>query len=201
MFVATSDEAIPILLSNPERIYDIGFVLLFKFVIACIWGLIIDLLYNTKIKKENLCHNHSHKHHHIHGNCESCDDGPLMATIKHVIKIFIIVFVTNVIVSSGVEAIGEETISLFLKEREVYQPIFSALVGLIPNCASSCVLTELYVDGFLTFGALIGGLCTGAGVGMVVLFKANASFKNNLSIVGIVYTIGVLSGTFIQLIF
>lgn len=200
VFVATSDEAIPILLSNPHKIGEIGYVLVFKFVIACVSGFVIDFFYRTDIHTDNLCHNHHDEHHHIHGNCESCDDGPMKATLKHIIKIFLIVFITNVIVGYGINLLGEDRVCSFLSDKKVFQPFFSALVGLIPNCAASCVLTELYADGFLSFGALIGGLSTGAGVGMVVLFKVNQSLKNNLSIVGIVYIIGVISGLLIQLI-
>lgn len=199
VFVATSDEAVPILLSYPERIGDILYVLLYKFVIACISGVCIDLIYKSEIINENLCHHHTHEHGHIHGNCESCDEGPFTATIKHMIKIFLIVFFTNIIVGLSIHIIGEETISEFLYSNRVFQPFLSALVGLVPNCAASCVLTELYAEGFLSFGALIGGLSTGAGVGMVVLFKMNSSFKNNLMVVGIVYIIGVLFGSLIQI--
>ncbi|MBE7046483.1 MAG: hypothetical protein E7396_03610 [Ruminococcaceae bacterium] len=199
VFVATSDEAVPILLSYPERIGDILYVLLYKFVIACVSGLCVDLVYKSEIINENLCHNHTHEHGHIHGNCESCDDGPFIATVKHMIRIFLIVFITNIIVGYSIYMIGEETISEFLYTKRFLQPFLSALVGLIPNCAASCVLTELYAEGFLSFGALIGGLSTGAGVGMVVLFKTNKDFKNNLMIVGIVYIIGVLFGSLIQI--
>lgn len=200
VFVATSDEAVPILMSYPDRFIDILYVLIFKFVIACISGLFIDFLYKSEIINENLCHHHSHSHGHIHGNCESCDEGPFSATLRHMIKIFLIVFITNVIVETGISLIGKENISHILYSNRVLQPFFSALVGLIPNCAASCVLTELYAEGLLSFGALIGGLSTGAGVGMVVLFKANKDMKNNLMIAGIVYIIGVFSGSLIQFI-
>lgn len=201
VFVATSDEAVPILLSYPERIGDILYILLYKFVIACVCGLVIDCIYKSEIIDENLCHKHTHEHGHIHGNCESCDDGPLIATFKHMIKIFLIVFLTNAIVGYCIHIVGEDTISEFLYTNRFLQPFLSAFVGLIPNCAASCVLTELYAEGLLSFGALIGGLSTGAGVGMVVLFKTNKDFKNNLMIVGIVYIIGVLFGSLIQLLF
>lgn len=199
VFVATSDEAIPILLSNADRIGDILYVLLFKLLIACFSGFFIDMIFKTDISHENLCHHHSH-HEHIHGNCEKCEDGPMTATIKHMIKIFLIVFLTNLIVGIGMNIIGEDTIYHFFSSNIILQPFISSLIGLIPNCAASCVLTELYVDGLLSFGALIGGLSTGAGVGMVVLFNVNKPVKNNLMIVGIVYITGALFGSLIQIL-
>lgn len=197
VFVATSDEAIPILLSNTAVIGDIGYVLLCKFVVAIISGFIIDTICKTVINKSNVCHD-EHHHEHYHGNCESCDDGILSATIKHTLKIFLFVFLANLVIGCFIGIIGEDKIKAVLTSNMAIQPFLSSLVGLIPNCAASCVITEMYAEGVLSFGALIGGLSTGAGVGTVVLFKLNKPLKQNALIVALVYIIGVISGTVIQ---
>ncbi len=199
VFVATSDEAIPILLSNSSVIWDIGYVLICKFLIALISGFIIDMICKTVISKGNVCHD-EHHHEHYHGNCESCDDGILSATIKHTLKIFLFVFLANLIIGCIISAIGEDKLKAVLSANIALQPFLSSFVGLIPNCAASCVITEMYAEGVLSFGALIGGLSTGAGVGTVMLFKLNKPLKQNVMILFNVYAIGVLAGIVIQLL-
>lgn len=187
IFIATSDEAIPLMLAHPDRISDLLLLILIKFVIAVAAGFIIDAF--VRMKTADSC---CDGHHHFHGNCESCDGGILKAAIIHSIKIFLYIFVINIILTAAAEWLTP--FMEMISNNRVVQAIFASLFGIIPNCAASVVLTELYLAGKITLAALIGGLCTGAGVGLVVLFKQNKNIKQNFMILGIIYLIGVLAG-------
>ncbi len=187
IFVATSDEAIPIMLAHPDKIGDMLRLILIKFIIAVICGFAIDLVIRTKTADHCGC---SH-HHHVHGNCESCDGGILRSAIIHSVKIFVFIFAVNLILGYAAEAIAP--FMDYITGHKVLQGFLTSLFGIIPNCAASVVLTKLYIAGEITLASLIGGLCTGAGVGLVVLFKQNKSIRQNLAILGIIYAIGVIS--------
>ncbi len=196
IFVATSDEAVPIILAHPDKAHIALGVIGIKIVIAVIFGVLIDIFHSKEL---NVCHEHHH-HEHFHGNCESCDGGILRSTIKHTLRIFLFVLIANLIFTAAVEAIGEETLSAYLLKGSVFQPFAASFIGLIPNCSASVILTESYISGVLSFGSLIAGLCSGAGVGVLLLFKRNRNIKENLCILGILYAIGTFSGIVIQLL-
>lgn len=198
IFVATSDEAVPIILSHPDKAYIALIVIGIKIVIAVIFGVIIDLVYKNR-KDLNVCHEHHH-HEHFHGNCESCDGGILISAVKHTIKIFLFVLIANIIFTCAVESVGEEALADYLLKDSVFQPFAASAIGLIPNCAASVILTESYISGALSFGSLIAGLCSGAGVGVLLLFKRNKNLKQNFCILGILYAVGVISGIVIQIL-
>ncbi len=198
IFVATSDEAVPIILAHPDKAYIALGVIGIKIVIAVIFGILIDVIYKGK-SQLNVCRKHHH-HEHFHGNCESCEGGILISTIKHTVRIFLFVLIANIIFAAAVEAVGEETLSGYLLKDSVFQPFAASLIGLIPNCAASVILTESYITGVLSFGSLIAGLCSGAGVGVLLLFKRNKNTKQNFCILAVLYAIGVVSGIAIQLL-
>ena len=190
VFVATSDEAIPMLLSEPSLWTKMLLLIGIKLVVAIIAGFSIDAL--TK-KKHHIHHHHCEEeheeHHHYHGNCESCHDGVLKSTLIHVVKIFIFIFIISVALGFLMEYIPKDMLSV----NKWLQPFISPIIGLIPNCAASVLLTELYIGEIITLSSLIGGLCAGAGVGLIVLFRLNKSLKENISVVFILYLIGVIS--------
>ena len=97
------------------------------------------------------------------------------------------------------EWVGEEVFTAFLANMGVLQPIVASLIGLVPNCAASVLLTQLYLSGSITFGAAVAGLCSGAGVGLVVLCKTNKSWKQNLFIIGLLWALGAATGMIVQL--
>lgn len=198
IFVATSDEAIPIILSYPDKAYIALIVIGIKIVIAVIFGVIIDLVYKNR-KELSVCHEHHH-HEHFHGNCESCDGGILISAVKHTIKIFLFVLIANIIFTCAVESVGEEALADYLLKDSVFQPFAASAIGLIPNCAASVILTESYISGALSFGSLVAGLCSGAGVGVLLLFKRNKNLKQNFCILALLYAIGVVSGILIQIL-
>lgn len=196
IFISTSDEAIPIILSTPSQIGLVLKVISIKFLIALVCGVVIDLFLRKKTTNE--C-NKSHEHTHFHGNCEKCEGGVLKSALWHSVKIFVFIFLVSLVLGFCVEILGEERLSSFLMKGSVFQPVIASLIGLIPNCASSVILTQTYLSGAITFGSLIAGLSSGAGVGLMVLFKHNKNLKQNLGVLLTIYLIGTLSGIIIQL--
>ncbi len=201
VFLATSDEAIPILLTYPEKSKDLIMILVIKFIIAVVAGTIIDAILNLKKNKEAKFDN-DEMHTHMHDICKDCDcdHGLLKSSIKHTLSIFLFLVVITFIINIAVELIGDENFSKIILSGSILQPFVASIIGLIPNCAASVLLSKLYVDGALSLGSIIAGLSTGAGVGGIILFKTNKNLKENLSILGLVYLIGAFCGVFIDLI-
>lgn len=204
VFLSTSDEAIPVLLSHPNSMIELIKVLVVKFVIAFVAGMLIDfVLKKIKSKKETETKKLKEVHEHMHEVCSHChceDKGILRPAIKHTLGIFVFIFIVSFVLHIAVHMIGEENLSKILMQGSVLQPFVAGLIGLIPNCASSVLLTELYLAGSISFGAVIAGLATGAGIGLVVLFKSNHNPKENFKIIGLLYVLGVFSGVIIQII-
>lgn len=201
VFAATSDEAIPIILTEPGQWKLMLGVIGIKLVIAVFCGIVIDLILSKKEMDvdEHACHEHDH-HDHFHGNCESCEGGFFQSAIRHTIKIFIFIFIVSFILTFMIESMGEDRMASLLLKDTFVQPFIAALIGLIPNCAASVMITEAYLGGAITFGAMIAGLTSGAGVGVMYLFKRNHNQKQNLMILLIMFLIGAVSGLLLQII-
>ena len=190
VFLSTSDEMLPILISEAVPIDTIIKILLIKFAIGVFWGFVIDItarIVKKNQKTENKTEEIKELCEHEHCHCE--ENGILTAAIKHTLNIFLFIIVITLIFNILIYYIGEENISSAIINRPVIGPIIASLVGLIPNCAASVILTNLYLTGVISMGAMIAGLLTGAGTGILILFKVNKNLKENLSILGIVYNI------------
>ncbi len=192
IYLSTSDEMLPIMISEQVAISEIVKILLFKIVIGMICGFIIDLVLRKKEKE------------HIKDICEEehchCEKGILRSSIKHTLNIVVFILIINFILNMGMEYLGEEYLSkLFLKDS-FFGPFVSSLVGLIPNCGASVMITELYLSETISFGSCIAGLLTGSGVGLLLLFKVNHNLKENIGIITTLYLIGVISGIIINII-
>ena len=189
VYLSTSDEMIPIFISEQVPVLILAKILLIKFIIGVIFGFIIDLLLrkknNQEEKIEEIC-----EHEHCH--CE--ENGILKSAIKHTISILIYIFVITLIINIIVEWVGEENIATFVGNHAILGPAISSLIGLIPNCAASVIIANLYIQNIISGASLIAGLLTGAGVGLIILFKTNKNIKENIAIVGLLYVIGVFSG-------
>lgn len=203
VFVATSDEAIPILLSNYKSIPSLLMLVLIKIILAILIGYLTYFMYGLFFKKQSTHHHEEHEHedhheehedHEDHGenhhHVSACCNHDFKHNkfnwkhpVIHSLKITLYIFIINLVMGGLVEWIGETQISTFLKSSNMFQPLIAVVVGLIPNCAASLILTELYLMGGLSFGAMVAGLCVNAGLGLFVLFKENKSFKKNLFIV------------------
>jgi hypothetical protein len=192
VFLATSDEAIPLLISNPDSHGAIWKLILCKLAIGVVAGFTIDGIYKLlKIKKAPV------------DLCEDCgcdeEKNIWIPTIKHTVKIVIFILIVNIALGFAMELLGHDRLNAILLSGSLAQPFVTALIGLIPNCAVSVALTELYVGGSLSFGSAVAGLCSGAGIGLTVLFKANKNWKENLRVVGILYLISAIFGFVLML--
>ncbi len=198
IFLSTSDEMLPILIS--ERV-EAGFilkVLLMKIVIGIVAGLIVDFVLQQREKKHKP-NEHEHDHqHHIHEMCEhdhcNCEESILQSAITHTLQITMYILIFTLALSLLIGWIGEENIANWLTNTPVLGEVLAGLIGLIPNCAASVVVTQMYLSGVLGFGAMMSGLLVGAGVGVLVLWKSNHNWKQNALVIGLLYGIGVLCG-------
>ena len=204
IFLSTSDEMLPILISEAAPVELILKVLAVKLAIGLIAGIVIDCVGQVFRKKrekkeeketgEEIGHMCEHEHCH----CEK--EGIFKSSIKHTLNIFVFIIIISLIMNIIIHFIGEENISNLILNMPVVGPLIAGIVGLIPNCASSVILTQLYLQNVISIGSMIGGLLVGSGIGMLVLFRVNEDFKENMKILTILYLIGVLSGIIIDLI-
>lgn len=199
VFISTSDEAIPILLSNPNEMGTVFKVLGLKVVIAIIVGFVIDLFIKKRLKTANEKEYES-LFHHVACDCCSCDENIFKSAAVHAMKIFVYILIATLALNTIIFFIGEENLGLVLMNNSIFQPVLAALIGLIPNCAASVVLTEMYIQGSISIASLIAGLCTGAGVGLLVLFKINKDMAENIKILLLLYLISSLVGVTLQFI-
>ena len=194
VYLSTSDEMIPIFISEGASITTLIKILGIKILIGMIAGFIIDLILRIRKKDDeeeriiDLC-----EKEHCH-----CDHGIVKSALKHTINIFLFVLLITFVINIIIHLVGEETIGNFVKSNVILGPIFGGIIGLIPNCAASVILTQLYLENVIPAATMISGLLVGAGVGLIVLFKMNKGIKQNLKITGLLYTIGVVSGIIIQ---
>lgn len=204
IFLSTSDEMLPILISEAAPIDIILKILATKLVIGIIAGLIIDFIGQAfrkkkeRQKKEETVEEIGHICEHEHCHCEK--EGIFKSSIKHTLNIFVFIIIISLVMNIAIYFIGEENISNLILNMPVVGPLIAGLVGLIPNCASSVILTQLYLQNVISVGSMIGGLLVGSGIGILILFRVNENFKENVKIVTILYLIGVLSGIIIDLI-
>lgn len=196
VFLSTSDEAVPVLLAHPDKIGMVWQLLLVKVIIAAIAGIAVDIFIKLlKIKTDGesigeIC---------SESGCGCGSHGIWYSALKHTINIIIFIFAVNIVLGTVMSLVGEEAVEHFLGSMGVFQPLLAGLVGMIPNCAASVLITELYAEGAITFGSAVAGLCTGAGIGLAVLFRANKNIKENLIITGVVYAVGTVCGMVLNL--
>lgn len=192
VYLSTSDEMLPIMLSNNVEIGIIIKILLIKVFIGMFSGFIIDLLLRKKEKIEikELC-----EHDHCH-----CEHSIFLSSLKHTLNITIFIIIISFLLNLGFEYLGEETIEKLFLKNNIFSSFISSLIGLIPNCGASVAITELYLNNTITFGSCMAGLLTGSGVAILILFKTNKDIKENFKILFTVYGIGVISGIIIDLI-
>ena len=237
-FLSTSDEMLPIFISEAVAPATIAKILGTKALLGLISGLFIDLIIRQKrmqlsekhihdLCEHEHCHcdddeddpegttrnqaaqtaasqqrsiqkslhetHHEHEHHHHHHH-----RGILWSALWHTLQITIFIFILTFIITVLVEGIGEDAIGSFLSGKPVVGVFLAGMVGLIPNCAASVAITQLYLMGILNAGQMMAGLLVGAGVGLLVLFRTNDHPNENLKILGLLYTAGVFWGLIIE---
>ncbi|MFR6021787.1 MAG: putative manganese transporter [Clostridia bacterium] len=195
VYLSTSDEMLPIFISEAVSPIIILKILAIKLVIGMIAGFIIDLVINVLTKnkiKENIEQVCEEEH------CHCNENGILKSSIHHTLNIFVYIIIISFIINTIVHFIGEEAIANLLLNKPIIGPLVSALIGLIPNCAASVIITNMYLQKVISFGSMMAGLLTGAGIGLAVLFKTNNEIKENIKIVVLLYSIGVIVGVVID---
>ena len=204
IYLSTSDEMLPVLISEAVPLPTILRILAIKLVIGMLAGFGIDLILeiskNRRKPKERqeeiekeigyIC-----EHEHCH-----CEEGILKSAIKHTVNIFLYIIIVTLVVNVFIYFIGEENLANLILNKPILGPVISGIIGLIPNCAGSVILTQLYLEGVISFGAVLGGLLVGSGIGILVLFRVNKNLKQNFKILGFLYAIGTICGIIIDFI-
>ena len=197
VFLSTSDEMLPILISEAVDVRIILSILGIKLVIAVIVGFIIDLFFRKKFETsedepeiKDLC-----EHEHCH-----CEHGIFKSALKHTINITLYIFIISLVLNIIIYFIGEDNLAHILNSTPIIGPIIASLVGLIPNCASSVIITQLYLSKVLNFATMIAGLLVNTGVGLLILFRTNKDLKENIKITVLLFAIGVIFGIIFDLI-
>lgn len=192
VFLSTSDEMLPVFLSERVPFPTIASLLAAKLTIGAAAGFLIDLtVYNRKkageepFRIEHLC-----DHEHCH-----CREGKIFrSALNHTLQVFGFILLISFLLNLLIGWVGEEVIASLLSSKPVLGPLIAGLIGLIPNCAASVIITQLYLEGVLNAGSLLAGLLAGTGVGLLVLFRVNDDWKENVKILLLLYGIGVICG-------
>ena len=196
VYLSTSDEMFPIMISNAVPAATIIKILACKAAIGIISGLIVEYVYTHILKKQE-------KEMDIHEICEeercNCEHGLLSSALTHTLHVFVYIFLISLALNIIIGLVGEETLAGLFTGAPVVGELIAALVGLIPNCASSVVITQLYLDHIIGAGAMMAGLLVNAGVGLLILFRLNHNRTQNFWIIGTLYGIGVFWGIMIEL--
>lgn len=195
IYLSTSDEMLPVLISEQAPMGIILKILLAKAAIGMAAGLLIDLLLRGKGAAER---------HHIHEVCEHehchCEKGIFRSALSHTAQVALFILLITFALNLILFLVGEEGLAAVILNRPFAGPVLAGLVGLIPNCAGSVVITQLYLEGIIGVGSAMAGLLTGSGLGLLVLFRVNRNKKENVKILGLLYAIGVLTGIIIELV-
>ena len=201
VYLSTSDEAIIILLTDPEHAKDILFLVLTKVIIGTAGGYMVLFFERKvfgrspeKVRKEAQI---------THIGSESPAVRPgfrdlLIPAWNHTKEVFVYLFIFTFLIGFIMEGFGNNAIQSIFLSGSAFQPLIAAVIGLIPNCAASIMLTQLYMDGVLSFGSAIAGLCSSAGLGLLVLFRMNRSMKENITVLAFLVVIAVTAGSILQ---
>ena len=196
VYLSTSDEMLPIFISEAVPIMIILKILAIKLIIGMIAGFIIDLILKARNKNQeekrivDIC-----EKEHCH-----CEHGIIKSALKHTLHIFIFILSITLVINIIISFVGEEKIASFLLGNSIIAIFIAGVIGLIPHCAASVIITKLYLAGIINVAILITGLLVSAGAGLMVLYKTNKGLKENIKITVLLYGIGVLAGLIIQLI-
>ena len=190
VFLSTSDEMLPIMISGKVPAKAILAILGYKIFVSILIGYSIDIFLRfTKKKREDI---------NVHKMCEDehchCEHGIFRSALHHTLTIGTFVLIVTLLLNTLIVFIGTERLSDIMYDKPVLSHAIAALIGLIPNCAASVLLTDFCVEGLITVGTMLAGLFSGAGVGLLVLFKVNKRPKENIVITAILVCVGIVFG-------
>jgi len=199
IYMSTSDEMLPVMIASAAPVSDIVKILIVKVVCGMIAGFVLDLLifpaknHEAHVDIDEICTDES-------CGCKNGGHNILYPAIRHTIKTGLFIILVSFVLNVTIEYAGEDIITNVFTNIPFVENMIAAVVGLIPNCAASVALTTLYIEGAISFSALISGLLAGAGVGLLVLFRVNNHQRENLRIIGILYGFSVVFGFIISFI-
>lgn len=196
VFLSTSDEMLPIMIS---RQVPAGLVIKFltlKALIAIAAGFLVDGIYRRRGKTPSGSIGEICDHEHCH--CE--ESSPFAAALRHTVSIGLFILLINFLIALALHLVGEDVLTRVLRSVPILSVVLSAVVGLIPNCAVSVAITTLYLDGFLSFGAVMAGLLVGSGMGILVLLRINRNPRDNLRIILLLLAVGIVCGGALDLL-
>ena len=194
VFLSTSDEMLPIMISEKVDIRLVLGIVGFKVLVGIIVGFIVDLIYQKK-EKSNEIHDLCE-----HDHCHCKKENIFVSSIIHTLKTALFILIANLLIGIIIYKVGEDNVSNLLLNKNIFTYFISSLIGLIPNCAGSVIITELYLSNLITIGTLLSGLLTGSGLGILILFKTNKNIKENIAILSIIYFIGIIIGIIVDLV-
>ena len=197
IYMATSDEMLPILISEQVAASVIVKILVAKVVIGMITGFVVEFLFGWMVRHNRVPEGFDMNHG---GDCCCCGTGVILDAVIRALKVTAFIFVISLVIGGCIEFVGNGVLSSVFLQVPLLGEIVAGLIGLIPNCAASVVITQLYLDGIIGSGALMSGLLVSAGVGLLVLFKENHHMKENLCIVVLLYGLSVLWGCVITVL-
>ena len=223
VILSTSDEMIPVFVAHQEPASRMLSIIAIKVVLGIVAGLLLDVALRL-LHRAGDGHAHIHElcerdHCHCNGDCDACEQQPelaydyehdeehehhheggsvLRSALKHTVQVTVFIFVITLVLDGALELVGEDALAAFLGSNPVLSVLGSALVGLIPNCAASVVIAQLYVEGALGAGAMMAGLLVSAGVGLLVLFRTNRGLRQNLIVLAGLWATGVFWGLIIS---
>ena len=193
VFLSTSDEMLPIFLAEQVPFDVILKIIGAKIVIGMVMGFIVDAALRIARRIDAPLHIHELcEHDHCH--CHDGEGGILKSAVKHTLQVTVFIFVITIVLNAVLEVVGEDVLAEFLAANPALSVFGSALVGLVPNCAASVVIAQLYVEGVLGSGAMLAGLLVSAGVGLLVLVRTNRRPRENVAIIVGLYATGVVWG-------
>lgn len=192
VYLSTSDELLPILISSNVPISEMAKIIITKVVIAVVVGFALDFIIKDKKTEQSSA---------TLAADDCCSDSILSHAVQHTLQTAGYILLITLVINFLIYWIGEETIAIFLSGKSMFAPFIASLIGLIPNCAASVIITELYLSKMIRFSSCIAGLLTGSGVAILVLFKVNKEYrKDNFEIVSILYFVGAISGLLLSIL-
>ncbi|MBQ6385341.1 MAG: arsenic efflux protein [Lachnospiraceae bacterium] len=217
VFLSTSDEAVIILLTDPGHAADVGRLIVTKVVIGILAGYAVyfaEAFYRRRhpgrgkrisdLCEDCGCHDEEEKPVRVRGSSHEHAGGSfrhiLKPALRHTSQVFFFLFIFTLLLGFLIEVIGLESLSRVFLSNTVFQPVIAALIGLIPNCAASVILTELYLEGVISFGSAVAGLCSAAGLGLLVLFRINRDKRECFRVTGLLLMTAIVSGVILQLL-
>ena len=195
VFLSTSDEMIPIMISRQVPVSNLIVVIITKLILGALGGFILDLIFRAKRNDDSICVEEMCEHEHC-----NCEKGIFPSALRHTLSVYIYIFIIILALNLIIHNVGDEAIASLVITKPVVGQLICGLIGIIPSCASSVVITELFLNDVISAGAMMSGLLVGSGVGILVLFRTNKHLKENILILVTLYAMGIIFGIVLDIL-